>query len=336
VVLVVPVGEKDGRVPHCLVAPYLHLALGHPAIQLSPETQTYRQNTGDCHLLVQAYEKHEHIYQQLERRGGIVILRGRGIVAARILQRLDEIRQATGRNIQVIHLLRHSLTSDTTYGRARRLTRHHWQWQPYNFPKAAFGGDLRVVLEEAAPETRPELLATWGGSTTGDRRDWREIVARGRREGWYRLVFGEVKCIRANGRDRLILHLQEESPLPLKSRLVADFMIDCIGLDDRLTVHPLLADLSQCYALRQNSSRRLEVTPDFELKQLRNGEGQVFVAGVMAAGNAYAPVDSFLGLQYAAQRSVAALVRENAPGLRPLRGWESARQWWRWWQGVEP
>lgn len=336
VVVVVPVGEGNGRVPHCLIAPYLHLALGHPAIQLSPESQAYRQRTGDCHRLVQAYEQHEHIYQQLARRGGLVILRGRGIVASRILQRLDEIRQATGRDIQVIHLLRASLTADTEYGRARRLTRHHWQWQPYNFPKAAFGGDLRLVLENAAPETRPELLGTWGGSTTSDRHDWREIVARGRRQGWYRLVFGAVGCIRPNGRDRLILHLQEESPLPQESRLVADFMIDCTGLDDRLTIHPLLADLSGCYGLRQNSSGRLEVTPDFELKQLRNGEGQVFLAGVMAAGNAYAPVDSFLGLHYAAQRSVEALIRERAPGLRSLHGWESARQWWRWWQGVDP
>lgn len=336
VVVVVPVGEGDGRVPHCFIAPYLHLALGHPAIQLSPESQAYRQRTGDCQLLVQAYEKHEHIYQQLARRGGLVILRGRGIVASRILQRLDEIRQATGRNIQVIHLLRNSLTADTAYGRARRRTRHHWQWQPYNFPKAAFGGDLRVVLAETLPEARPELLAAWGGSTTSDRQDWQELVARGRRQGWYRLVFGAVGCIRPNGRDRLILHLQEESPLPQESRLVADFVIDCTGLDDRLTIHPLLANLSHRYGLRQNSSGRLEVTPDFELKQLRNGEGQVFLAGAMAFGNAYAPVDSFAGLQYAAQRSVEALIRENAPGLRPLHGWESARQWWRWWQGEEP
>ncbi len=334
VVVVVPVG--DGRVPHCLVAPYLHLALGHPAIQFSPESQAYRQSTGDCHLLVQAYEQHEHIYQQLARRGGLVILRGRGIVASRILQRLDEIRQATGRDIQVIHLLRNSLTADTAYGRARRRTRHHWQWQPYNFPKAAFGGDLREVLEEAMPEARPALLAAWGGSTTSDRQDWRELVVRGRRQGWYRLVFGAVRCIRPNGRDRLIIHLQEESPLPQESRLVADFMIDCTGLDDRLTIHPLLADLSGRYGLRQNSSGRLEVTADFELKQLRNGYGQVFLAGAMAAGNAYAPVDSFLGLQYAAQRSVAALMREDVPGLGTLRGWESARQWWRWWQGVDP
>ncbi|NOG33055.1 MAG: hypothetical protein HND44_00570 [Chloroflexi bacterium] len=336
VAVYVPVGEGDGRAPHCFVAPYLHLALGHPAIQLAPESQAYRQNTGDCHLLVQAYEQHEHIYQQLARRGGLVILRGRGIVASRILQRLDEIRRATGRDIQVIHLLRHALTADTEYGRARRRMRHHWQWQPYNFPKAAFGGDLRQVLAETAPEARLELLAAWGGSTTSDRRDWRELVAQGRRQGWYRLVFGAVGCIRPNGRNRLILHLQEESPLPQESRLVADFMIDCTGLDDRLTVHPLLADLSGRYGLRQNSSGRLEVTPDFELKQLRNGEGQVFLAGTMAFGNVYAPVDSFMGLQYAAQRSVEALIRENAPGLRPLHGWESARQWWRWQRGVEP
>jgi hypothetical protein len=78
------------------------------------------------------------------------------------------------------------------------------------------------------------------------------------------------------------------------------------------------------------------VSPDFEVKELRNGSGQTFAAGMMAAGNAFAPVDSFLGLQYAAQRSVDVLIREGAPGLRRLKGVESVRQWWRWVQGVGP
>jgi hypothetical protein len=113
-------------------------------------------------------------------------------------------------------------------------------------------------------------------------------------------------------------------------------MIDCTGLNTHLATHPLLADLRTRYHLPQNAAKRLVVTPDFELKELRNGGGQVFMAGVMAFGNAFAPVDSFLGLQYAAQRSVDALIRENAPGLNLLDGLGSLRQWWRWLQGVEP
>ncbi|GAB4159078.1 MAG: hypothetical protein Fur0021_29620 [Candidatus Promineifilaceae bacterium] len=78
------------------------------------------------------------------------------------------------------------------------------------------------------------------------------------------------------------------------------------------------------------------VTPDFELKELRNGGGQAFLAGAMAFGNAFAPVDSFIGLQYAAQRSVSVLVREGAPGVRALTPLDSLFQWGRWWRNREP
>ncbi|MEI2609056.1 MAG: hypothetical protein V9G20_10560 [Candidatus Promineifilaceae bacterium] len=322
-----------------IVAPYLHLSLGYPGIHLAPETQAYRQATGDAHLVVQAYEEHEHIYRQLTQRGGTLILRGRGIVSSRILQRLDEIRQTTGHNIQIIHLLRSPLTEDTTYGPARRLTRYHMQWQPFNFPKAAFGGDLRAILAEAPPEERQTLLARWGGVTTSDRTDWQRIMARGEKEGWYRVCFGEVEKIRGNDRGRVIAHLHpQESPTvaPQPTRLVADFVIDCTGLNTDLSLHPILNDLHQRYHLPLNLSGRLVVTDHFELKGLRNGAGQAFLAGMMAFGNAFAPADSFAGLQYAAQSSVEVLIREGAPGLRPLRGRESLRQWVNWLRNQTP
>jgi pSer/pThr/pTyr-binding forkhead associated (FHA) protein len=325
-------GSVNGRPPQLLIAPYLHLALGYPAINLAPETVAYRQATHDLRLVVQAYEYHEHIYEELGQRGGLLILRGRGIVASRILQRLDEVRRASGKHIRVIHLLRSPIMADTHYGRAHRRTHHHWQLQPFNWPKAALGGDLRLILERATPEERQALFATWGGSTTSDRHDWQEIVARGLREGWYSHYFGNIEAMKANGRNRLILHLQTRTP----QRLVADFMIDCTGLNAELCAHPLLADMSQRYQLPKNSSGRLLVTPDFEVKEMCNGGGQLFMAGTMAFGNAFAPVDSFLGLQYAAQRSLDVLIRENAPGLQRLNGRQSLRQWWRWWQGLEP
>lgn len=336
VVLYTPGGGRSGRPPQCLIAPYLHLALGYPGIHLAAETRAYRGSSHDCRLVAQAYENHEHIYRQLAQQGGTLILRGRGIVACRILQRLDEIRRTTGQPIQVIHLLRTPRTADTFYGRARRHTRHHWQWQPFNWPKAAVGGDLRVILEKAAPEEREALLAGWGGSTTSSRQAWQEIVARGRRQGWYRFCFGEIEQIRQNGRNRLILYICEQAPPQLYTRLVADFMLECTGLDTRPAAHPLLADLKERYRLPQNANGRFVTTPDFELKALRNGGGQVFMAGTMAFGNAFAPVDSFLGLQLAAQRSIDALIRENAPGLRRLNGLESWRQWRRWWRGLDP
>ena len=323
------------NVPHFIIASYLHLALGYPGIHLTPETQAYRQEYRDLRLVVQAYEPHEYVYEQLAQRGGILLLRGRGIVASRILQRVDEIRQETGQTIRVIHLLRTPLTEDTVYGQARRPARYHWQRQPFNWPKAAFGGDLRVVLEEAAPEERQELFATWGGVTTSNRRDWLEIVARGGREGWYQLYFGTITEMRPNGRKRLIAQFGDYvSNEPY--RFVADFMIDCTGLNSELVLHPILADLREHYELSQNLTGQLEVTANFELTGLRNSRGQAYMAGTIAFGNAFAPVDSFMGLQYAAQRSVDGLIRAGVPGLRYLNGLASLQQWWRWWQGAAP
>ncbi len=321
---------------HFVVAPYVHLSLGYAGIHLTPELQTYRHAYHDFRLAVQAYEQHEHIYRQLAQHGGVLILRGRGIVASRILQRLDEIRQASGQPIQVIHLLRAPLTEDAVYGWARRHTRDHWQRQPLNWPKSAFGGDLRAALEAALPAERQTLLQAWGGVTTSDRRDWQEVVERGLREGWYTLHFGVVEQIKPNGRRRLVVHLRDQASPPASRRLVADFLIDCTGLNTALNAHPILADLRDRYRLPQNKMGQLVVTPDFELKELRNGGGQVFLAGVMALGNAFAPVDSFVGLQYAAQRTVSVLVREGAPNLRPLDARSSLSQWWRWQRHREP
>jgi hypothetical protein len=62
----------------------------------------------------------------------------------------------------------------------------------------------------------------------------------------------------------------------------------------------------------------------------------VFAAGLIVSGNPYAPVDSFIGLQYAALRSVDALTRLGVPDVRRISGMYSVRQWWRWARGVEP
>jgi hypothetical protein len=69
---------------------------------------------------------------------------------------------------------------------------------------------------------------------------------------------------------------------------------------------------------------------------MRNDSGRVFAAGAITAGGFYAPVDSFFGLQFAAQRSADALARAGAPGVRRLDGWRSFSQWLRWARGERP
>jgi pSer/pThr/pTyr-binding forkhead associated (FHA) protein len=97
--------RDKGRQHRFIIAPYLHLAVGYPGVRFLPDLQAYRLQSSDFKRVVNAYEDHEHIYQQVQAGGGTVLLRGRGIVASRILQRLCEARQHNP-NITVLHLMR--------------------------------------------------------------------------------------------------------------------------------------------------------------------------------------------------------------------------------------
>ncbi len=316
-----------------LIAKYVHLATGYPAIQFLPDLQAYRAKTQDFESVVNAYESHDGVYQKLESHGGSVLIRGRGIVASRVLQRIYEARKQNS-NIQVLHLMRSPKPQGNKFDRAVRSVENHYEFQPFNWPKACWGGELRVMLEKAAPESRPQLLTDWGGTTTAQRSDWRRIVKEGLSQGWYQITFGEVERVDRDSHNRTVTYIQEKE-LKGQIKLEADFIIDATGLDAKVKISPLLDDLVAQYNLPLNGLGRLSVNNDFEVSELRNtslsnGEGRVYTAGAIALGGPYAPVDSFLGLQYAALRSVESLAANRAPGVRKLSVCRSFVQWLKW------
>ncbi len=316
-----------------LIAKYVHLATGYPAIQFLPDLQAYREKTQDFESVVNAYESHDGVYEKLESRGGSVLIRGRGIVASRVLQRIYEARKLN-RDIQVLHLMRSPKPQGNKFNLAERSVENHYEFQPFNWPKACWGGELRVMLEKAAPESRPQLLTDWGGTTTAQRSDWRRIVKEGLSQGWYQITFGEVDRVDRDSQNRTVTYIQEQE-LKGQIKLEADFIIDATGLDAKVKTSPLLEDLVAQYNLPLNGLGRLNVSNDFEVPELRNtslsnGEGRVYTAGAITLGGPYAPVDSFLGLQYAALRSVESLAANGAPGVRKLSVCRSFVQWLKW------
>ena len=319
-----------------IVCQYLHLAVGYPGVRFLPDLQTYRQKTGDFQHVVNAYEDHDHIYEALKEKGGVVTLRGRGIVASRIIQRLDEIRTKYNVPIGILHLMRSPLAEGNHYNRSQRTVNNHWEFQPFNWPKAAWGGELRGKLDRADDEERAELLEAWGGTTTADRKDWREMVERGIREGWYEIQFGTVQSVKSTATGRIATTVQGTSVVERKITLLTDYIIDATGLDSDIDGSPLLQDLATHYELPRNPQRRLQVSNNFEIDTLRNEAGRVYAAGISTLGGPYAPVDSFLGLQYAALCSVDDLKARRAPNLRRLNGIRSLAQWVRWAIGVKP
>ncbi|RCJ18403.1 hypothetical protein A6770_33165 [Nostoc minutum NIES-26] len=310
-----------------LVSRYLHLATGYPAIQFLPDLQAYREKYQDFKSVVNAYETHTHVYEQLERQGGTVLIRGRGIVASRIIQRIYEARKQN-RNITVLHLMRSPKPQGNKFQQAQRQVKNHYELQPFNWPKACWGGDLRVILEQASPEERKRLLTDWGGTTTADRRDWQRITEQGISEGWYQITFGQVVSVERDAQNRTITHIQEKGFGQMN--LAADFIIDATGLDAKVEASPLLEDLVKHYNLPINQLGRLVVANNFELVEMRSAKGQIYAAGATTLGGPHAAVDSFLGLQYAALVAVDGLAAARAPGVQRLNAFISFGQWLKW------
>ncbi len=310
-----------------LIARYLHLATGYPAIQFLPDLQAYREKYQDFKSVVNAYEDHYHVYQQLEQQGGKVLIRGRGIVASRIVQRIYEARKKN-RNITVLHLMRSPKPVGNKFEKAQRVVKNHYEFQPFNWPKACWGGELRVMLEKASPDERKRFLTDWGGTTTADRQDWQQITESGLREGWYKIEFGEVLDVERDTQNRTITRIQEKGFGQIT--IDADFIVDATGLDAKVETNPLLADIVKHYNLPLNHLGRLVVANNFEVVEMRNDKGQIYASGAITFGGPYAAVDSFLGLQYAALVAVDGLAASHAVGVHRLNAFSSFEQWLKW------
>ncbi|MEM6328159.1 MAG: hypothetical protein AAF791_13680, partial [Bacteroidota bacterium] len=322
------------------LARFAHVAVGYPGIRLLPDLQSYRQETGDTTRVVNAYEDHEHVYAELAKGGGTVVLRGWGIVASRIIQTLWELRRDKKVDVQVLHLTRRVVSEGNSYRGAKREVDNNWEFQPFNWPKACWGGDLRFDLEHASAEKRAALLKDWGGTTTADREDWRQMVVQGLRENWYHIRVGEVDHVERmpNGKIRTVAKSRSDA-FQDRTELDADFILDCTGLISAIDHHPLLKDLVEHHDLGRNVQGRLDVADDFEIIGMRNaprGSGRIYAAGVSTLGGPYAPVDSFLGLQFSAQRSVDSMQKARAPRLRHLTASRSLSQWMKWARGKTP
>jgi pSer/pThr/pTyr-binding forkhead associated (FHA) protein len=335
ILAVVSQSDQTTRRHLAVSARLVHLAPGYPSLQFLPDLAEFREKHGDRERVVNAYENHNHVYQYLRQNGGTVVLRGRGIVASRIIQRLYEERKHNP-NIRVIHLHRSKLAKGHSYGLSKRGIADDFEFQPFNWPKSGWGGQTRVTLEKASPEERKRLLEIWGGTTTADRPDWKRIVKNGIKEGWYRPEYGVVDEVRPGEGGKVITRIRSASLAGTILELPADFIIDCTGLVAAPERSPMLADLLQTYNLPKNPLGRVHVSNDFEIEGMRHGEARMWTAGAITLGGPYAPVDSFLGLQYAALRASRHMLRFRPKKMRKLNGIYSFFQWLRWATGGTP
>ncbi len=306
---------------------HVHIAVGYPGVRFLPDLQKYRKTHKDFSRVVNAYENHDYVYEELRRRPSTVMVRGSGIVASRILVRLLDDREKRGANTTVIHLFR-NYVREPQGDRAtfRRDGRNGFAYQGFNYPKAAWGGQLKEQLESLDGDARKDLIGRLGGTNTPHRRAWDDQLERGRHGGWYRQFEGQVQSV-APGQDQTVQTTVADRA-GRTIQLEANFIVDATGLESDISEHRVLADLLDYGGAGRNPLGRLDVEPSFEVRGTRSEPGRMYASGSIALGGYYAGVDSFLGLQYAALRIHDDLASAGF-GTR-LGSMRSVKEWWRW------
>lgn len=308
---------------------FVHVAVGYPGLRFLPDLQEYRQRYDDYTHVVNAYEPHEQVYEELKRRPCVVLVRGGGIVASRVLQRLMEDRWNHGAPTTVVHLFRTFVNGTQDRGGAfwRRKGGNGFAYQGFNWPKGAWGGQLKESFERLEGEERANLYKKLGGTHTPRRKLWQQQMGRARTEGWYHTVHGTVEQVTRNPHHQVVSRIKLANGS--SQDLVADFVIDATGLEGDLRDHRILADLLDHSNAGRNPMGRLDVERTFEIRGTRSEPGgRMYASGSMTLGGYYAGVDSFLGLQYAGLQIVDDLAQA---GFCPrITAGRSMTQWWRW------
>ncbi len=313
-------------------AEFVHLAVGYPGLRYLPELQEFRTAHQDFHHVVSAYEDHEHIYEAARTKHLVVMLRGGGIVASRVLQRLMDDRAKYGLSTEIIHLFRTYV--DSSHGPnawSRRKGAHGFAYQGFNYPKSVWGGQLKAKMRRLEGEDRAKAYKLMGGTNTPYRRRWQAQMKEGRDSGWYRTMAGTVDQMRLeHGKIVSVVKTRDGGV----TEVAADFVIDCTGLEADIAEHRVLADLLEHSGSGRNPVGRLDVERSFELRGSSSGPGVMYASGATTLGGYFPGVDTFLGLQVAAQEIADDLARRGF--CARIGTYRSIQQWLRWARNKQP
>jgi hypothetical protein len=234
--------------------------------------------------------------------------------------------------VEIIHAFRTYIRRADGPLWLRRGGGQGFAYQPFSYPKAAGGGQLRQRTLALSSEKRALFIAKMGGTTTPYRRLWQQQLARGRKEGWYQVRIGVVSNISLNPSGKLSVVLLGDKDS--ESGVEVDFLIDATGQETNIRQHPLLADLLDVGGASLNALGGLDVEPAFEVRGMRSGGGRMYASGAATLGSYLAPVDSFWGLTHAAMEICDDLASQGRCEFP--NSFRSISQWWRWMRNKQP
>jgi hypothetical protein len=313
-------------------AEFVHLAVGYPGLRYLKELQDFRTEHQDFHHVVSAYEEHEHIYEAARTKQITIMLRGGGIVASRVLQRIMDDREKYGLKTEIVHLFRTFITG--THGPhawSRRQGGNGFAYQGFNYPKSVWGGQLKSEMRKLEGEARAAKYKQMGGTNTPWRRRWQAQMKEGRDAGWYRIMQGTVDEMRIED-GKIVSVVKQQNGATFE--LAADYIIDCTGLEADISEHRVLSDLLEHSGVGRNPVGRLDVERTFELRGTSSGPGVVYASGATTLGGYFPGVDTFLGLQVAAQEIADDLARRGF--CKRIGTFRSISQWFKWARNKQP
>jgi hypothetical protein len=247
-----------------------------------------------------------------------------------VLERLIRDRLTQGLETRIVHVLRTYF--DGPNGRqsvARRRGSDGFAYQGFNYPKSVWGGQLKAEMRNMHETRRTKVYDDIGGTTTAWRREWQRQLRIARTGGWYRALNASVVSVRPDG-DGVATRLRiADGELDVH----ADYIIDCTGLNADVTEHQVLADLLEHGGAQLNAIKRIDVDEAFGVRGADSGMGRVYVTGAASLGGPFPGVDTFLGLQIAAQEVVDDMARRGF--CRRLGPASSLAGWWRWMTGQQ-
>jgi hypothetical protein len=260
-----------GRARHVI------LAVGHGPLRFPPVLGAARNDPVLADRIVQAYEPKRYV------RDGVYVVIGAGIAS------VNEWANALEAGGKVISLLRGPKPDE----------------QDLNTPRCLFEA-YGIDAYQALPfDERLEFLGKVLKGTSPARRSWEELIRRGRIEGRFEELMGEIDEVQP-GPSGIRVHISSRtghSPGWLDvTGVVAStgFNVSALGV-------PLLRRLVQFYEIPLEGGRML-LTPNCGVPGLDRPGSRLAVMGIFA--NAVVPNgDTIAGLKYIARRFVADCVR---------------------------
>jgi len=242
------------------------------------------------------YKDNKSLFTKIRRSGGSVLVVGRGTAAAKTVEQLLSINGK--KPIQVVSLHRGELASHKDYRNRKQRKLMSWRLQQFNWPRSAFGGELLEIINGSGVNEYEDF---WGSPSAIPEKNFIQTIKDGVKNRRYEIVYKKVKT---------------------------NYVINCTGFRESTERNDLYTRLIKKYNLPVNKNGGIKTGEHFEIEELCSYKGRVFVSGVAAAGNNYGPVDSFLGLQYAALKAT-----ESISEIKPLSLEESFSGWLKWLKG---